>query len=431
MPRSILPLVALASVSGLAACNPQSADITSGSFTAMLSINTSQVFVDNNLRIDDFENYWYIDCRAGVDPIEGAEDNCGGGGGTGVSVGPDAGQVLHETWIDRDAFAVVNEDLAPWRGEAIQTSEGDIQLTFHHRLPGDDFRFAIVVDPNFQPKECKEAEDGSLSLEPIDGDWIGNWSAGLSKKNHDTSVYAFPGEQTSGTLIPLNANSYQFNPKQTTDTWGLPLKMEAGYARARFGPEEMFQIGSRYARPRAYTNFDLDSRNGAEEADLYFLNTSQLNPANFEGPDFEARVKANTSFINMMTTGPEGDASETNAEFEAMHAGFTGNVPNYTPFVPSNAWRQPNEADSGFDRWGEVHYNWIRFDQPRENLVAGEAISGEFRLYFVGANSQSHLLVEGRFDAGRVRMDTWVVPDVQAEKAEEAGVDLCGGSSEG
>jgi len=428
-------LTGLVAVSALAGCNPQSADIESGSFTALLSVNTSQVFVDDQIRIEDFENSWVIDCRglAADDPNrqEGALDVCAdgsNGGYTGLFV-EGVGGVLHETWINRDAFVGVHETLDPWRGEAIMTSEGDLQITFHHRLPGSDFRFAFVVNPEFQPRECTQDADGNLSMQPIDGDWLGKWSEYMSAPIYDGADYTFPGESTDGTLFLLNSGAYQFNPDRTTSTWGLPEKMEAGYARARFGPEEMFYQNPRFAMPRAYTAYDLNSRNGPDEQDLFLLDTSELPPQEFQGDDFEAKVKADPDFIAMMEGQPVTVARQTQAEFAAMHAGVVP-APDYKPVVPSNAWRRPDEADSGFDRWGEVHYSWVRFDQPREQLAAGEEVSGEFRLYFFGANSQSHVLVEGRFSTSKIRNDTWTVPDVREDRREEAGVEICGGPAD-
>lgn len=428
MPRISSSLVLLPLVASAFACNPQSADLDRGTFTAFLSRNTSQIYIEDNIPIEDFAFNWNIDCRGipSEDPRrdETAEGNCLEAN-RGISV--DGAEVQHESWLNRDAFDVVHDDIDPWRGEAIMTSEGDLQITFHHRLPGgEDFRFAFVVDPEFQPRRCVEAADGSLSLQPINGDWVGQWSENMTESNHASSTYEFPGNSTDGTLFVLNSGSYQFNPDETRNTWALPPELEAGYARARFGPEEMFFISSRYAAPRAYTNFDIDDRNGADLADLYYLGTDRLPPGLYNGDNFEAEIKQDPNFIEMMTEGPELHAAETQAE---LLAAVNGNItlPNFTPMVPGNAWRRPDQSNSGFDRWGELHYNWVRFDQPREQLKAGEAVSGEFRLYFFGANSQSHLLVEGSFSADKVRNDTWVTRDVQAEKAEEANIVLCGG----
>ena len=391
-----LGLVASVGVAALTGCNPQSAEITAGSFTAMLSLNTSQVFVDDKIRIEDFENSWEIDCRglSEEDPnrLVNAEDVCLDGG-RGLSVG--GAPVQHETWVDRDAFIGVHEQLDPWRGEAIMTSEGDLQLTFHHRLPGEDFRFAFVVDPEFQPRECVQDENGNLSQQKIDGDWLDEWTRSMTNPNYDGSTYEFPGYADTGTLFLLNSGAYQFNPDQTTSTWNLAEKYEAGFARARFGPEEMFIQRGLYGRPRAYTAFDLDSRDGPDPADLYFVDANTLGLDQFQGDDFEEKLRANSDFITMMRV-PERIAGETQAEFAAMHAGKVDGT-MYTPVVPTNAWRRPDESPGGFDKWGEMHYSWVRFDQDRDQLKAGETVSGEFRLYFYGSNSQSHLLVEGSF----------------------------------
>lgn len=435
-PHLALPSSALVLLAATTACNPQSADVE-GTFTAFLSVNTSQVFVDDKIPVDDFENVWRIDCRGlpADDPniLEGALDVCAdgsAGGYRGVFVeGP--GGVLHEQWINRDAFVVGHEQLDAWRGEAIQTSEGDIQLTFHHRLPGgEDFRFAFVVDPEFQPRTCVEDEAGNLSFDPIDGDWIGEWSDAMTEELYNGSTYTFPGDSTDGTLFLLNSGAYQFNPDQTTAVWRLPEKMEAGYARARFGPEEMFFQTARYGLPRAYLAFDVDDRNGPDESDLFLVPAGRMDPDDFQGDDYESKVKSDPNFIAMMRDQPEAVSAETGNEFAAFYDLDQVDPPDYSPVVPTNAFRRPDNSDSGFDRWGELHYSWVRFDQPREQLTAGEAVSGEFRLYFFGANSQSRVLVEGRFESNRVRKDTWTVPDVREEQREEADVALCGGIPE-
>jgi hypothetical protein len=408
----------LGSVVALAgACAPQNASIGEGSFVGFLSVNTSAVFVNDDLRIEDFDENWVIDCRAlpeGQERLEGAIDNCAEGGGVRVPRQQGAEVVLHEAWIDRDAYVVVREELDPWRGEAVMTSEGDLQLTFHHRLPGGDFRWSTVIDPNFQPVECLPQDDGQLAFTAIDGDWVQQWSAAMTTPNYEGGDVVWPGRSDEGFVIPLNAVSYQFNPGQTEQTWSLPPTMEAGYARARFGPEEIFNQSSRYGLPSAYLAFDLDDREGPPRDRIWY--------AELPVGATEDELRDNRAFQNLMRTA-EATAFQTQEELAAF------GVPNperFRPFIPSNAWRSPDGTTGGFDGWAEMHYSWIRIDQPREDVRVGADISGEFVAWFFGSNSQSRFMVEGTFEVSNVKKDRWTVPNVQQERLEESNTNLCG-----
>jgi hypothetical protein len=411
------------------ACAPQNAEITGGTYTAFLSLNTSGVFVGDQVDIDQFDNSWIIDCRAqDIRHPEALSELCDEEAGR-VANPWEASRSQHESWINRDGYLAVHEELAPWRGEAVMTSEGDFQLTFHHDLPGNDFRFAIAVDPKFAPSECRQDESGAVSLQPIDGDWIGGWTRGVSEPNFEGGEVQFVGNtDPGGTMIPLNANSYQFNPDLTTTSWVLPQKMEAGYARARWGPEEMFMQASRFAEPVAYANFELDSDTGPPLGLLYVLHPGiggrAIDVEDYQGDDYEEKLRASTPFRNLMNR-VELVAQQVEQEMDFLHAGRGVNE-SYRPFVPSNAWRRPDAYYSGLDRWGEMHTSWIRFDQERDQIARGEDVTGEFRLWFFGANSQSRLLVEGRFEAKGIKRDTWVTRDVMAEKMEENGTGVCG-----
>lgn len=392
-----------------------------------ISKSTSQVYVEGKVRTEDFDTRWVIDCRGGETVVEGALDNCRDDGGlVGINVPSENGDraIQHEAWINRDAFDVVHEPLDPWRGEAVMTSEGDLQLTFHHRLPGSDFRFAVVVDPEFAPSRCDEDENGNLIQQPIDGDWIGEYTESLTEDNYDGGENNWTGQGTGGSLFLLNSVSYQFNPDQTDTTWSLPFYMEAGYATAQWGPELMGYQAPRWGMPRAYASFELDDRNGPAPADVFY---TYFNPDNLP-EDHEAALRGDSRF-QALYQKINGAAAQSAEEFEAMYAGQI-DAPDFTPYVPSEAWRRPDGNPAGFDGWGGLYYSWVRFDQERDLLTVGEKLTGEFRLYFFGANSQSHLMVEGRFETKGVRKDTWVTRDVQQDKLEESGVTLCGDGSE-
>ncbi|MFK7926810.1 MAG: hypothetical protein AB8H79_01380 [Myxococcota bacterium] len=407
-----------------AGCAPQNASIVEGSYTMFMSNSTTQVFIEDRIRVDNFEDKWVIDCLGRDERAEGAIDNCRDSGGVNVPVeGADRG-IAHETWIERDVFTAVHEPLDPWRGEAIMTSEDDLQLTFHHRLPNGDFRFAVVVDPAFQPRTCVEDESGNLSNEPIDGDWVAEYTKSMTQGNYDGGESLWTGRSNEGTLFLLNATTFQFNPDSTDNIWVLPFYMEAGYAAARWGPESMSYQGARWAQPSAYTAYADGDRNGPPTSSVFY---ERFDPNQFQG-EFEPKLRADPDF-KALYEKIEKTARETQEDISALYAPGI-EVPDYTPAVPSEAWRRPDGTDAGFDGWGGMYHSYVRFDQDRDLLKAGERLSGEFKLYFFGDNSQSRLLVEGQFETGRVKNDTWVTPNVQEEKLEESGLTLCGGEAE-
>lgn len=431
----ILPLLILAT----AGCAPQNAEISSGSYTAFLSVNTSPVFVENTLRLEEVDNLWGFDCRGADEelrytsetgfPLPRNEeivpiiDNCNEDGSE-VEVGS-GGSIRHENWANRDAFVVAHEELEPWRGEAVMTSENDLNITFHHALPGGDFRFAFAVDPNFAPRVCVE-RDGEVAFQPVDGDWLANWSRAVNEPNHnggDAEVHfpeAFRPEGPPGTLFLLNANAYQFDPSDRTRIWSLPPTMRAGYSRARWGGEELFFTPTRYALPAAYQNFD-ENETGPPESALFYVD---LDPDQFGGEDYENEIRSYGPFIGMMR-GVERVSNEMGEELTALYDPSV-EVPEHRPVVPSNAWRKPDGYAAGLQGWGQISSSWVRFDQAPSEMEVGASLSGNFHLRFFGANSQSQVLVQGRFEISRVKKDRWVTKNVNENKLEENETMLCG-----
>ncbi|TVQ87274.1 MAG: hypothetical protein EA397_18320 [Deltaproteobacteria bacterium] len=404
-------------------CAPQNAELTGGSYTAFLSLNTSPVFVDGSIRYEDTQEWWSFDCRdlANEDSRfeDGRIDNCRPANGVQVLDEMGARGVVHETWADRDAFIVVREELEPWRGEAVMTSEGDLNVTFHHRLPGGNFRFAFSIRPDFAPERCVD-RGGDVAFEPIDGDWVTNWSRAINEPNYEGGDVVWPDgyEGGDGTLFFLNSMSYQFNPDDPTRIWSLPPKMRAGYTRARWGPEELFMTASRYGQPSAYTNFDENERGPPLNSIFY----TPLDPAIYGGEGFEDSVRSATPFINMMRT-VERTQAQTQMELEAL---YPNGADEHRPIVPSNAWRETDGRPAGFAGWGEMHYNWVRFDQDRSEIDVGNNLTGNFGLRYYGANSQSHVFVQGEFVIDRIKRDRWVTRDVHQDRLEENQTNVCG-----
>jgi len=398
----------LVAIIALAACSPQNAEITSGSYTMFVSKNTSTAIPQEKIDFGKFENSWNIDCRSLADEdtrLPDALDICHG---FNDLVGTEDRTVTHEGWINLDGFQVVHENLNPWRGEAVMTSEGDLHMVFHHRLNGgEDMRFAIAIDPKFRPQICEQTESG-VEWKDVDGDWIAKWSEHIGNED-------FPGDGSSGTLIPLNSGAYQFNPNPTEDAepWYFPDEWAAGYSQSRWGPEIMFMRTTRYGKPSAYSSFEQDGTDLNEENDLFYVNIA-------EGVDGDS-----VSEYQTMMDSVANIAVETQEEMDWFFDDAM-EVPNYYPLVVSNGWRVSDGRNAGLDGWGELHYNWVRLDQDLADVGEGSPVSGEFRLVYKGVDSGSRLFIEGRFNVDKVKGDTWTVNELAPQKYEENETVLCG-----
>lgn len=383
--RRVAPLLSFAAL--LAGCNPHNAE-TEGKFTAFLSVSTSATIFQDALNLDDFESHTQVDCR---DP-----DDVNILGDADTTLCPAIDDFDHERWLGFDGYEVVSSPLEPWRGEAVMTAEGDLLITFHNRLPGgEDFRFAIAVDPRFQPTHCGLI-DGQSTVQAVDGDWLAEWSRDVSAEAGG------PG----GTLFYLNAFAYQFNPSNVEQYWILPDKWLAGAGIAKFAQEDFYIRAVRYGRPSAYTAFELEE-GPPDSGDLFY---SWMRA----GDD----PKTNTSHQAMLSE-IRGIAAETTAEWAMVGA-------DVTPMVHANDWRAPDGSSPGLDGWGELHYNWIRFDQPATDLVAGAPATGAFSLVMDAGESQSRLLIDGTFNIDLIKKDRWTVGDLSALKTAEYAADQCG-----
>ncbi len=389
-----LPIVLLA-VS--AACKPTNAELTSGGYAAFLSTTNSRTVLEERIDIAGEEIAYGVDCRTGAaNPVEGAlpeicED--------------EAWPFDHEAWAGIDGYNVMGADMEAWRGEGIITSENDFQVVFHHALPGGDFRFVFVLDPVLAPKECRSRPDGTVGLEPIDGDWVSEWSNDLAASGED------------GQLFFLNARSYQFNPNDTEQLWVLPQEWRAGFAAGKFGAEDLTLRTAQYGLPVAYDNFE--SATSAPPASALFYR--EMEP----GSD----PRSNNGFQSVVRRAQEVK-EEIQAEFQVLSQGqfdtLMGGDFAYEPRVHANEWRIPDSRASGLDGWAELHYNWVRLD-PGADLTVGGTASGEFHLMFVANESPTRVIVRGRFNVPVIKRDRWAPRNVEAEKMEENGATFCGG----
>ena len=441
MRSSSLALILLAT-----ACEPKNAELTAGDFTAFLATDSLTLFRES-LKIDEFATAYAIDCRV----FEGAENDdrlrldnrlpvCPGDPGivesedavfvNGAQVSPAVQgdwPLEHESWLDNGGFQVVSDSFDPWRGEAVITSEGDLQMGFHQRLPGgEDFRFMIAVDPNFNPRRCNQEGD-DLNFEPIDGDWLENWSEGVD-----------------GTMFFLNGAEFHYAPEEvrqgeedpiryTAQPWFIPEEWRAGFAAGQFADDRLRVRSARYARPAAYIGVDnqgLLSSPAAPitRADLFYYGYDSVygdGPEEFGeivGAELAAaRVDAETAVVDEI-------ASEIMSEYRNMEVPSAEDVdglPSIKPIVHNNDWREHDGNPAGYDGWVALNYSWIRFDSSSE-LVKGGAASGEFSILFDAEDNQSRVQVRGTFNIKKIKKDTWVTDFLPDTKFEENGNTVCG-----
>jgi len=402
----------------LTACAPQNADISVGDYTVYLSDNGSVTLRKGRIDPNGYENHTAVDCRL----FESARNNAQneqlrlGGPEDGfdrLKICPGDRDVsssdwppVQEEWLDFDGFHVLTEDLSVWRGEGIITGEGDLQIGFHHRAPGGaDLRFAIVIDPNFQPRQCRQTADGEgVELVDLDGNWLEEWSKDAPE---------------GGTTFYLNAGGYQFNPRSVEsynpssassnlDLWILPREWLAGYAEGHLGDDRFIMRGPRYADPGSYLSYEYAEAGAGAAARIGVNNLYMVDYCGDDCAD-DAKEDANVAYSELVRAGlPERD-----------------DLPSYKPRVHDNAWREYDGNQPGIDGWVEMHYNWIRFDEGSSFEKGGEA-SGEFALVMDALESASRIFIRGRFEVKRWKNDVWTTAFLPPIKYEQNETSLCG-----
>lgn len=418
----------------LAACTPQSATLTSGSYVALFSEGTSLSLGKGEVdpANSEFTHSYNLDCRewednATRDLLE-LEDRipCGVLNFTNEQDG-----AQYETWANESGYRVVSEPLEAWRGEAIIGAEGDLQIGFHHRMPGGaDFRFIFAVDPDFQPTSCEATDDGSVERQPLDGDWIEEWSSELDLIASETEEYQAAFAHMSdylddGRLFFLNSTSYQINPRSVNDFWFLPDQFEAGAAQGKIAEELLIMRQSVWGDPSIYAeNDDTTADTFAEPPDEQELWWCELE----EGVDPNDAPCRNFWYSSMdeVEEDVRATAQTTYNELRRMFRPVNGEDPimEYRPVAHLNRWREPDGVPAGFDGWGEMHYNYVVFSAD-SNLEVGGSAEGAFSLALEAIDSSTRVFIQGRFEIESIRQDRWTTADLRTIKAEENGVDLC------
>ena len=152
----------------LAACTPQDVTLTDASYHTWLAENTSGTIAQHVYADKADPDQWFDDGGT-IGKVDCYTAECS-------DFDP---QYMH--WLNEDAFYVVQNELTPWRSEAIMTSEGDFQVTVHHELDSsvgdanEDFRFAFVIDPGYQPTVCIQDGQTCYSGQDDDGDGLADY----------------------------------------------------------------------------------------------------------------------------------------------------------------------------------------------------------------------------------------------------------------
>jgi len=330
----IAPLTVLLAVG----CKPQTAELTAGDYFAFMSEATSFSLLKGSVDPEKWKDdqRFVVDCRDfGTkkendvlklpDPLKICKKWEDGDGD-----GHPAPEV--EAWMGQGGFHVLTEPLEPWRGEAVITAENDLQLSFHHRIPGgSDFRFSIVVDPDFQPTECAVEGDGAKP-QNIDGNWLENWTQDLRNLEDDADGDGWPNSADcapddadvfpcndaelendgfdsdcderdearedkcgqpglseghailadhidSGTLWYLNARGFQLDPADPEDTfWSIPEHYRAGFAAGKFADEDFHTRAPRWGDSVVYDAVENELGVSITEDDLFYID-----PNNYPG----------------------------------------------------------------------------------------------------------------------------------------------------
>lgn len=406
----------------LSACNPQDANLKNAHWFTWLAANSSKVFLDDTMPYvsgtekkpkgaPDFVTY---ECHKGWDteindwedgyigPREGESgDQFIGGACNPEDTACDEAALLaqcdainnaqYHTFMQTDGFYLLNQEINPWRTEAFLNGEGHLQLTVHHDLPdNEDFRFTFAIDPDFQPLNCGSTLEGESIVEYVDGsDWLTKWSE----------------DEDGSTIYYLNAGAFQINPRDSEDYWYLTADWSAGFGHAKFSNEEFASL------PTAFGNYD----NGLD--DFMFVD-------NREAPDYDAYVESTTALSAVST-----DTWAT--EMSVANGASLGETPYFEHKVEDNTWRPFDSSNSGVDGWAELHSSWVRIKDPSQ-IKEGGKVEGDFQIYYLGAESNSRLLVKGEFVITELPIDEWAYPFLEdVKRGEAAGEDFCQGKTIG
>ncbi|MEQ1568554.1 MAG: hypothetical protein ABMA64_23150 [Myxococcota bacterium] len=408
------------------ACTPNNATLVSGRYMTFISDGTSLSLAKEAVDPTDYPGYYQVDCRE----FETQEEEDATRLPDYIPIcGANQWPPLYESWGTQAGFHVVTESLDPWRGEAVIMAEGDLNLSFHHRVPGGaDMRFVFAIDPDFAPQTCVQNADGTTDRVALDGDWIDNWSSELdwiaSDDNKYPEAYAHLEPYLDGRLYFLNARSYQYNPANTDGPdWDVPPEWTAGSAQGKFVEEDVYHRTSRYGDPQVYNAIELSGSTetqyiGIDPDDLFYCDMD-------EGAD-----PTSDACMSSMDEKIRGINSDIHKELQRMMQPDKDADPvfEYAPIAHVNYWRPVDGRPAGFDGWGEIHYSYVVFS-PDSDLTVGGHAKGAFSLALGADQSSTRMFVQGEFSVDKIKGDKWTTADLEHDKLEEAGETRCSAAS--
>ncbi len=153
----------------LAACNPQDVTFSNASYFVWLADDSSGSLEDGSVNRGALT---HIDCGPEAEP-----DDDGNYPGCPEGMTPSDYDPEYFGFLTSDAYFLDQGAYEPWRAEALLTNEGDFQITVHHEIGKEDFRFAFVIDPTFEPSVCIQEGQSCYTLDdpanPADSDGDG------------------------------------------------------------------------------------------------------------------------------------------------------------------------------------------------------------------------------------------------------------------
>ena len=313
------------------------------------------------------------------------------------------------------------------------THEGDLLVSFHHRIPGNqDFWFQFALDRFFQPTVCTEDDNGEVIRAALDGDWIDEWSKDLERiadlQGDDEAFAPFKHLEPylDGRMYYLNARSFQINPDENDDRWNMPEQWASGAAQGKFSEELLAHRPQLFGEPEIY---DLFESLGADEgafgglggilSDLLWYcemvagtdPSVEANQCMADLPEQIDRVVSQSRSEMDFVLKPDRGLDDENDSTELIH--------NFSNMRHLNTWRAVDGAPSGFDGWGEMHYSYVVFSKDSDLRIGGSA-SGAFTLFLQGQDSNTRIMLQGEFNIPKIKKDHWTPGDLRAEKRAEA-----------
>lgn len=321
-----------------------------------------------------------------ADAVDEMEADCAGDPAAG-KLGID--NLEFHNFLQEDGFYAIKGELTPWRTEAIIGGEGDIQISIHQDLgAGADFRFMFTIKPAFRPTRCDSDDSGNSAIVDVDGSsWLERWA----EDEDGRAIY----------YINAGARQVKWGNGGNNEQWFLVTDWTSGYGYARFNGEDFNSV------PTDYGNYDADGNGPAFIDDWNQGDPSFLGVEDRTAPD-EAVYAEAADLLRAKAQGWQAEMVEVAGAYTGD--GSCDNGLCFEHKVEDNIWRPIDIEPSGLDGWMEVHSSWVRFDQSVEEMAKlgpGDAISGDFQVYYEGAVTPSRVIVKGTFKAEELKEDRW------------------------